>query len=708
MSGAALLALAHQQRVQAERAGIEISRALATAVDAGLRRSVSVLEALAVAPALDRGDMVGFNEQARRVLSTQPTWDALVLQEPSGRPLVHTRFPLGGKLPELFERESFDEVLQRHQPVIGFLARSSAKDLNVPVRVPVIRDGELRFVLTAVVSPAGIRELLGRQRLPQDWLISVFDARGARIARSRDHARYIGQPPAPTLKALMEGGGEEGAGMSTTLEGERVYTAYSRSRQSGWTVAIGMPPATVEAGAWRSLAALGGGILLSIALGALAALVVARSITRPIAELRDAARALGRREPLVPPSTSIEEIRQVGNSIATAADERTRGEAEREQLLEREQEARALAEAASLAKDQFLAMLGHELRNPLGAIANASQLLDDPRSDARTLGHARAVVHRQVAHLSRMTDDLLEAARAMTGKIVLHRTPIDLARSAAHVLTTVRAGAAEHRFVEALEPVWVNGDPTRIEQIIGNLVGNAVKYTPPGGTITVSVRREGAEAVLRVADDGVGMPPELVPRVFDPFVQGERSLDRAYGGLGIGLTLVRRLAELHGGSASAGSAGPDRGSEFTVRLPAAAAPSIAPAPASQAPVPARDILIVEDNEDARETLRKLLELHGHRVRVARDGVSALAAVRAEPPEFALIDIGLPRMDGYEVARRIRAELAQARAPVLVALTGYGLPEDRERTLGAGFQVHLVKPVDPAALDAVLRGAATAA
>ena len=280
---------------------------------------------------------------------------------------------------------------------------------------------------------------------------------------------------------------------------------------------------------------------------------------------------------------------------------------------------------------------------------------------------------------------------------------LDLGEAASRVVSTLRAGGriGRQRVTLAIQPVWVDADPTRIEQIIGNLVGNALKFTPDGGSIHVSVVRDGADAVLHVVDTGIGMAPALAARVFEPFVQGERSLDRSQGGLGIGLTLVRRLAELHGGSASVHSQGPGKGSTFTVRLPAIEAPATSRAPSARARVQPRDVLIVEDNDDARETLRRMLELDGHRVRVAPDGVEGLEAVKSAVPEIALIDVGLPRMDGYELARRIRAETDGPRRPYLVAVTGYGLPEDRARTRAAGFDLHLVKPVDAEDLAEVL-------
>ena len=684
MSGVGLLALVQQQRSQAERAEIEITRALSTV--------------------LDTGDLARYRELAQRVAETRPQWRAVILHDAQGKMILNTAYPPGAALPQTTERETVDFVLRERQAAIGNLARGPQGMYSFALRVPVVRDSELRYVLSAVLAPDGIREVINRQRVPSDWVVTVFDAKDQSVARTRQHEEFLGGPPAAGLKALMDERGSEGVAVTATLEGEANYVAFTRSPVTAWKVAIGIPPSYVDAGARRSLFVYGGGLLLSIALAVLAALLVGRGIARPMAELDAAARALGRREPLKLPDTPILEIRQVGDSLAFAADERARGEAEREQLLEREQQARAIAEEANRSKDEFLAMLGHELRNPLGAIANASQLLG--AADEETRAHARAVIGRQVQHLARMTDDLLDAARAMTGKIVLQRQPLDLAEAAARALATLRAAGrtGQRRIAQELESVWVDADPTRVEQILGNLLGNALKFTPEGGTITVSVAKQGDDAVLRVADTGIGMRPELTARVFEPFVQGERPLDRSYGGLGIGLTLVRRLAELHGGSASAESDGPGHGSAFTVRLPAAHAPGLSRARSgAKAAAPARDILIVEDNDDARETLRRMLELEGHRVRVAADGVSGLEAVRAAVPEFALIDVGLPKMDGYELARRIRAEFPEHR-PYLVAVTGYGLPEDRNRTREAGFDLHLVKPVDAATLaDLLERG-----
>jgi PAS domain S-box-containing protein len=365
-------------------------------------------------------------------------------------------------------------------------------------------------------------------------------------------------------------------------------------------------------------------------------------------------------------------------------------------LFGRQEGARAEAEAANRAKDEFLAMLGHELRNPLGAISSAAHVLGMAETRGADTARPREIIQRQVQHLARLVDDLLDVSRVVAGKVVLRLQPVDLADAARRV-------AAMHggRHVISVETrrVWVSADPTRLEQIITNLLANAVKYTPAGGEISLEAGIEGAGAVLRVRDRGAGIRAEILPRIFDLFVQGDRSLERTGGGLGIGLTLVRRLVELHGGTVEAASPGPGRGSTFTVRLPAlAVAPEPGAAASAPGPAAARRVLIVEDNDDAREMLRNLLRLLGHEVHEARDGVTGVREARRIRPDVALIDIGLPGIDGYEVARRVRADVPGVR---LVAVTGYGQPDDLERARAAGFDVHLVKPVDPQQLQQAL-------
>jgi CheY-like chemotaxis protein len=392
----------------------------------------------------------------------------------------------------------------------------------------------------------------------------------------------------------------------------------------------------------------------------------------------------------------------VGKALASA-------HLERQRALERERTARQVAESASRAKDEFLAMLGHELRNPLAAITTAARLLELSRDGMPpSQANAAAIVSRQARHLARMTDDLLDAGRVALGKVTLSRSRMNLGRAVDAAMAALRNSRqlVQHDVSWQVEDIWIDGDATRIDQIVLNLVTNAIKYTPEGGAIRVEACRQGSEAVLRVIDTGIGLDAQLLPRVFDLFVQGERTIDRSQGGLGIGLTLVHRLAELHGGSAEVQSEGPGRGATFTVRLPA-----VDP----QADLPGKDrhptstplrIAIVEDNDDVRTGLRHLLELDGHVVREAADGQSGLSLVLGDSAlDAVFIDIGLPGMDGLALARAIRA--AGRRALLLVAMSGYGSERDRLRGIEAGFDAYLVKPVDPDALRSLMEKRANA-
>jgi signal transduction histidine kinase/ActR/RegA family two-component response regulator len=375
---------------------------------------------------------------------------------------------------------------------------------------------------------------------------------------------------------------------------------------------------------------------------------------------------------------------------------------ERSALLERERAAREKADAASRAKDEFLAILSHELRNPLSAISAAAAVLEknDKTQNADWLPWV-SIIERQTRHLARLIDDLLDIGRVTVNKMSLRREPLelgDVAQRCVQGLTSTGV-LTPGRVRLQIQPVWIDADPDRIEQIISNLIGNAIKHTPAERDIRVVVASEGTQALLRVEDEGAGIRAELLPRVFDPFTQGEQGLERATGGLGIGLTLVRRLTELHGGTVEAHSQGTGCGSAFVVRLPRSAAPD--PAGAEQSREPPRSccrLLVVEDNADARHALRALLEAVGYEVHEAADGESGVAAALKLAPDVVLVDIGLPRLDGYEVARRLKAANPDIR---VVAVTGYGRDDDMQRSSQAGFDAHLLKPVSIDRLRAVI-------
>jgi signal transduction histidine kinase/ActR/RegA family two-component response regulator len=364
-------------------------------------------------------------------------------------------------------------------------------------------------------------------------------------------------------------------------------------------------------------------------------------------------------------------------------------------------------QAAALAerhKDEFLAMLAHELRTPLAPILSAVQILRRQATDNPVVQRAREVVERQALHQARLLDDLLDVSRITRGKIELRRRPVSIGAAVTEAIEDTRGliqAKAQTLAVSLPEPpLFVDADPTRLTQIVTNLVNNAAKYTHAGGHINITLEHDGDEAVVVVRDNGTGIPVEMLSRIFDLFAQAEPSSARRQGGLGIGLTLVKNLVEMHGGTVAARSRGRGTGSEFEVRLQTVAAPHTEAA-ATRGGRPARPlrVLLIEDNADTRETLRRVLELDGHEIEEASDGSQGLELALASRPEVVIVDIGLPELDGYEVARRLRDALGNG--PRLIALTGYGQPEDRRLSRDAGFDVHLVKPVLPDQLAAAL-------
>jgi PAS domain S-box-containing protein len=363
-------------------------------------------------------------------------------------------------------------------------------------------------------------------------------------------------------------------------------------------------------------------------------------------------------------------------------------------------------EAAARQKDEFLATLAHELRNPLAPIRSALEIVKLGDDSPVAVGRVREMMERQLVHLVRLVDDLLDVSRITRDRIELRRERVALP---VVVQNAVEASgplieAARHQLTITLPPeaLHIAGDVTRLSQVVANLLNNAAKYTSPGGHIWLTVEKQAGEAVVRVKDTGIGIPADMLAEVFEMFVQVDRSSDRTQGGLGIGLTLVKRLVELHGGRVESHSEGPGKGSEFVVRLPLLAVEKRRPEPgAPQAPEgPSRRILIVDDNVDAAESLALVLRLSGHEVRTAHGGAAALEQAATFVPEVVLMDLGMPGMSGYEAARRVR-DLHGMEAVVLIALTGWGQEEDRQRTQAAGFHAHLVKPVDPTALQELL-------
>ncbi len=366
----------------------------------------------------------------------------------------------------------------------------------------------------------------------------------------------------------------------------------------------------------------------------------------------------------------------------------------------RAQTAAEVAEQANRDKEQFLAMLAHELRNPLAPIVNALAILRRKAAPDPTVTWVHDIIKRQVDHLTRLLDELLEASRLTTGKVLLKKRPIAISETmrfaieGAQPLIRLRRQQLNVNFPG--QPLVVDGDPTRLVQIFSNLLHNAAKYTQEGGTISFSATQQGDSAVIRVSDNGCGIAPEALPRIFDIFTQEGRSIDHAQGGLGIGLTVVRSLVELHGGSVEAASPGLGQGTEISVVIPLMTDPPLmiptGVGVRAEAPGVSLRIVLIDDNVDANDSLNAVLSVMGHEVSTAFDGTTGYELIRDARPQLVLCDIGLPGMDGYQVITKLRATL-EAPMPVMIALTGYGQPEDQARALAAGFDHHLTKPVD---------------
>ncbi|MEO8017996.1 MAG: ATP-binding protein [Pseudomonadota bacterium] len=695
ISFALLITNAHEQRDRLLRVSEDTMLALISAADAELKSTIAALDALAASPRLVRGDFAGVREEALELLGRRSSWLNVIVLD-ADREYVNARVPDDQPLAEVSPRELVLETMRTRAPVVGQMVYAPVlKTSAVAVFVPFVRQQKVRFVIAAVVRPDSFLKMLDLQNVAGQGVIAILDRNFNVVARSLNQETAVGKPASGSLMKALAAGHDRGNMTTETLEGIPVYTVYRRSAFSGWVSAVGIPMRFVDAPVSRTYLLFGGAVALSILLGLIVAMLVGRTIVKPIRELEDSAARVGRGDAPSIPVTRLGVVRRVAVALAKAHDERAAS-------FQREHQARLAAESASKAKDEFLAMLAHELRNPLAAITNASQIIDRQRHQLdASVATATAIITRQSRHLARMTDDLLDAGRVILGKISLTRAPLDLGAAVASAVAALRntGRLGEHTLDLSLDPVWIFADATRIDQIVGNLLTNAVKYTPAGGTISLRTRRDGAQAVFVVADTGIGLEPELLPRVFDLFVQGERGIDRSQGGLGIGLTLVRRLSELHGGTAQAKSAGRAMGATFTIRFPSIDAPQVHSAPECVASAATRKgVALVEDNEDARVTLRMLLEFEGHHVHEAADGSGGLLLiVRHSEVSVAFIDIGLPGMSGYDVARAIRQQ--RGNSIRLVAMSGYGGEQDVTKGVEAGFDAYLVKPVELAALRA---------
>ena len=695
LAGATLVQLQSVQRHEQEQRLRERVGALRLVLDAQTETGLRALAGLAERPAGN-----GLRQQeAAQLFASHPLWQAIgfaplrdgegwsVTRDPSG--------PAAAPPPDFVER-----VAAQGDGVSGLVAAADGAKLTF-LAVALQRDGVAAGALFATVRDSDWLAFLRRFDVSDPGTITLNDRAGRVVARTLDHDDWVGRDALPHWREATEGI-DDGALNGRGLDGSPYFASFSRLRSSGWVLGSGVPVSILDATVRKATLVT----VVSLSAATIAALLLAAVISNRLASamtgLLEMASGIAEGEPARQPTplalVDAETVRQKAQEAAEAR--RARDEAQARALAS-ETRARAIAEAASRAKDEYIAMLGHELRNPLSAIASAGALLASDRAADGERRQAVRVLERQVRHLRKMVDDLLDATRLASGKLELDRRPVELGAVVRQVVEHfVAAGRGGQLRIEIdAVPVWILGDEVRIEQVVANLLDNACKYTPDGGRVRLRVAADGDCALLRVEDSGAGLEPELLPRVFEAFTQGPRPIDRSQGGVGLGLAIVHQLVVLHGGSVTAENGGELGGAVFTVRLARAAEPaSPAQPPAVPRSVPLR-VLIVEDNADSREMLAALLELDGHRVSTAADGVAGLAALQAETPDVALVDLGLPGLDGHALARRAReAGVTRTR---LFALTGYDTEREREAAARAGFDGFLVKPLEHGAFQALL-------
>lgn len=699
-SAIALDMLRDGERDAALQALTESARATQQIVDRELAGIVGALEVLATSPHLENGNLESFYQQAK-LLKREESWT--VLLDENAQQLVNTSVQFGEPLPAGANPNLLQQVLASQKPLASDLFVGPINNkLVTTLYVPVPAHGGKRYALLQTFTTEFFAPMVSRRSALLGWMVVILDRQGRFIARSQRPQETVGQTARPELvQAALTS--PTGLIRHPTLEGNEIYGAFTHSEVSGWTVGVAAPVESIEATAGRAVRVASGGLLLAVLFALVAATFAARRLARGVTRATRAATTLasGAVPRLV--SCKILEFDQLHTALVDASvvlasekESRIKAEAERERLLLDESRGRLRAEAENMGKDQFLAMLAHELRNPLAAIKGAITLSERVGYGTPQFAEACTVINRQTEHLTHLVDDLLDVSRMVNGHIKLDMQPLELGKLARDCLASLRVTGrtSSHQVRMTTEPVWVMGDSTRLEQIVNNLLVNAFKFTPPNGSVELVVCGTATEAVLTVKDSGMGISAELMPHIFEVFVQGAPSPNRAQGGLGLGLALVKQLTSLHGGTVSSESAGPGQGSAFTLRLPRIEAPVEVPSLDAVASVHPHGwrILLIEDNDDARRMLSRLLAMEGHEVLEASTGAEGLQAASRQSPDLAVVDIGLPDMTGYEVARRLRMDPATGTMG-LIAMTGYGQEQDRKNALEASFDYHLVKPVD---------------
>lgn len=685
----------------------DLAQLYASRVDREFDADLDALQVLAVTLPAHAASPAELRVRIANAADAHPSLDSLQLVDGDGRPLVRLADEVATAGRPTLEPAWLQNIITSGRSSVGLLQQGPSGwvvPLGVPVALP---DGRLGVLAASLPADQLQRTIVNGMMGDGVWSRTITDPSGRVAVRSRESDRFVGQPQ-PEEVTRLQRASADGLQQRQSLDGRAVYVAHHRGSRHGWTATASAMVDTVEA-PWRSSVLAMATLLFGcMGLTLLLAWLFATRVSRGLDRITASAEMLSVGG--TPPALDLG-IREVART--SAALDRSRRllqarEAERDaHLLDAEEarraaeEARLSADRAARAKDEFLAVLGHELRNPLAPMVTALDLLRS-RGEAGTPEHD--VLTRQVRHLTRLVDDLLDVSRIAQGKVALRRERLDLCeilRQAAEVAAPLFLQQHQSLHVEVgHEALPVFGDRARLTQVVSNLLMNAAKYTPAGGTVWLRARLDASHAVVEVQDTGQGIPASLLPHVFDLFVQGRQNADRQDGGLGLGLTIVRQMVTLHGGTVGATSEGPGRGSTFTVRLPLAQVKERREnGDVDASEIRPLRILVVDDNRDAAELLERLLATDGHSVAAAHDGPAALALAAHSKPEVALLDLGLPGMSGEELGRALT--VMGPDAPRTVAITGYGRLVDAERTRAAGFAAHLLKPVAHDTLRRVL-------
>lgn len=693
-----------QQRFAYQLQFLERAKAVSLALDTEFDVTLRTLRAAGDATEIPPADVeLVLPRRFRRLLENYPHWAAVVLTDAQGQVTMSEK-RAGMAASATLDAQGITRATAAPNGYISDLFRTDDGRHFVFVATAITRKDNTQGVIYAVIAHTHWLELLRTYPVSKRGTLTLMDTRSRVISRTLDDEKWVGAkaPPAFWSRTINRPGE---AFKIAGLDGQIYYVAFSRSRTSGWILSTGVPEDEVnDALFWKTLTA---GLLVLTAV--LSAVTVAwrlgRKINVSFAGLLAAARLVGGKTLAPDEVLPIREARTVHKALAEAHRQLLIREESLNASLEREAVSRQQAETSNKSKDKFLAMMGHELRNPLSAITSAIELIEAKATAPEALSRSVDIIRRQSRHLAAMVNDLMDVAQLDTGEIVLRRTTVDLAKIATKVLLrfeeTGRCAHLKIRIEHA--PAWIYADESRVELLVTCLLDNACKYTPPGGDVILEVMGEPHCSILRVSDTGAGIAPEVASSMFEVFTQGDRDIERSQGGLGLGLALARKLVVLHGGAIEVSSDGPGLGTTFTVTFPGTQA--LPEDKSDSASALSQDIVVtvVEDIADNRETLMAFLEAKGRRINGAGDGPAGAGLILSGPSHIAVVDIGLPGFSGLELARRVRMSVS-GQGVYLIALTGYGTEADRAKALDAGFNEFLVKPFDPESVEmAIGRG-----